>query len=255
MESSGGSMTCDNCGSELRENASFCTSCGKTVSEDTSQSTQPEQKPDLVFGMKRKNIVWLVSGIAGFAVILALVIVDPGGESQPATAGGGAPTPAPRVIPTPTLPPPTVRPYNLFQERLAAGAQCRELFDIRNSPLEQSDAVSLMDSQLKSVGCSSGRAFAFRKDLPTPTPTPPTATPVRGNAFFGDGTFRVGVDIQTGTYRAQNGSGFCYWERVSGFGGTFGEIIANGTPQGPAIVTIQRGDAGFTSQGCGTWTK
>lgn len=72
------------------------------------------------------------------------------------------------------------------------------------------------------------------------------------SASFGNGTWRVGEDIDPGTYRTDGGSG-CYWERLSGFSGEFGDIISNDFLSGPSTVTIQEGDAGFASQGCGTW--
>jgi len=71
---------------------------------------------------------------------------------------------------------------------------------------------------------------------------------------FGDGTYRVGADIPAATYRAPSVSGGCYWERLSGFSGQFGDIIANEFTDAPDIVTISPTDAGFSSQGCGTWT-
>ena len=67
----------------------------------------------------------------------------------------------------------------------------------------------------------------------------------------GDGTHLVGQDIQAGTYRSE-GTSFCYWVRLSGFGGELGDIIANGT-DGPEIVTVAASDAGFETQGCGRW--
>jgi sugar-specific transcriptional regulator TrmB len=72
---------------------------------------------------------------------------------------------------------------------------------------------------------------------------------------FGDGTYQVGTDIQPGTYRTREGSPGCYYERLSGFSGEMNEILANGVTDAPAIVTIKPTDAGFQSQGCGTWTK
>ncbi|MGC0142114.1 hypothetical protein [Pseudactinotalea sp. Z1732] len=69
---------------------------------------------------------------------------------------------------------------------------------------------------------------------------------------FGNGTWRVGEDIEPGTYRTDGGSG-CYWERLSGFSGEFSDIISNDFTSGPSTVTIQGSDAGFSSQGCGTW--
>lgn len=91
---------------------------------------------------------------------------------------------------------------------------------------------------------------------PSPTATAlPTQPPSPGPAAsFGDGTFIVGVDIAPGTYRAPNTSAGCYWERLSGFGGEFGDIIANGFTDDPEVVTIAATDAGFSSDDCGLWT-
>jgi hypothetical protein len=73
-------------------------------------------------------------------------------------------------------------------------------------------------------------------------------------ARFGDGTFIIGQDIQPGTYRASSPSRACYYARLSGFGGSLDEILANDNTDSPAIVTIQATDRGFKSVGCGAWT-
>lgn len=71
---------------------------------------------------------------------------------------------------------------------------------------------------------------------------------------FGPGTFIVGTDIAPGTYRGRGGS--CYWARLRSFGGTLNSVIANGNGTGGSvIVTINRGDKGFESSRCGTWTR
>jgi hypothetical protein len=51
------------------------------------------------------------------------------------------------------------------------------------------------------------------------------------------------------------GGDFCYWERVSGLGGSEAEQIANSAGKGSRVVTIASTDAGFTSTGCGTWSS
>jgi hypothetical protein len=71
---------------------------------------------------------------------------------------------------------------------------------------------------------------------------------------FGAGTYLVGVDIAPGTYAAKAGSS-CYWERLRSFTGDLNSIIANANPRGRTIVTISRSDKGFSSGGCGTWTR
>jgi hypothetical protein len=71
---------------------------------------------------------------------------------------------------------------------------------------------------------------------------------------FADGIFIIGTDVQAGTYRSTGGSG-CYYARLSGFGGTLSEVLANENTSASAIVTIAPTDKGFQSSRCGTWTK
>lgn len=81
-----------------------------------------------------------------------------------------------------------------------------------------------------------------------------TATITVEPVSFGNGTWAVGTDIPPGTYRSINiPSASCYWERLSGFGGTSAEIIANDIDGGVRLVTIAASDVGFRSNRCGTW--
>lgn len=73
------------------------------------------------------------------------------------------------------------------------------------------------------------------------------------NTIPGDGTFIVGEDIQPGTYETE-GSEYCYWERLSGTSGAMDDVIANGVPTGPAIITISPSDEAFLTEGCSEWT-
>lgn len=68
-----------------------------------------------------------------------------------------------------------------------------------------------------------------------------------------DGTWIVGTEVQPGTYRNSGIGSGCYWERLSGFSGTSEDRIANGFSDDQQIVTIDPSDAGFLSDGCGTW--
>ncbi len=72
---------------------------------------------------------------------------------------------------------------------------------------------------------------------------------------FGDGTYSVGNgsgQVPAGTYRSTGGSG-CYWARLSDLTGSFSSVIANNFLSGPDVVTVLSSDAGFESDGCGTW--
>jgi Bacterial Ig-like domain (group 2) len=75
-------------------------------------------------------------------------------------------------------------------------------------------------------------------------------------ATFGNGTRRVGIEIPAGLFRSRNSpTTSCYWARLSGFGGTSAEIIANDIGSGPRLVSIASTDRGFESSGCATWTQ
>jgi hypothetical protein len=69
-----------------------------------------------------------------------------------------------------------------------------------------------------------------------------------------DGVWSVGDEMQAGTWSATFTTS-CYWARLSGFGGTLEEILANDNETSSAIVQIQPGDIGFLASRCGVWTK
>lgn len=75
---------------------------------------------------------------------------------------------------------------------------------------------------------------------------------------FGAGTYLVNKDIASGRYYGDPGDG-CYWERLSGLGGTLGEIITNdfvGYDAEQYIVDIRGSDLAFkTDADCGTWNN
>lgn len=71
---------------------------------------------------------------------------------------------------------------------------------------------------------------------------------------FTDGTYIIGTDIKAGTYK-NDGTDSCYYARLSGFSGSFDDLIANENTDDAAIVTIAATDKGFRSNRCGTWTK
>lgn len=90
--------------------------------------------------------------------------------------------------------------------------------------------------------------------VPSPTVIVQEPEPSAPGSTFDDGTQVVGTDITAGTYRTDGGDS-CYWERLSGFSGTFDDIIANDNPTGQAVVTISASDAAFSAARCGTWTR
>ena len=90
------------------------------------------------------------------------------------------------------------------------------------------------------------------------TAAPPTPPPTTERTSFGAGTWLVGSDIEPGRYFTNPRDG-CYWERLSGLGGTSADRIANefiGFDSPQEIVDIAPSDRAFnTDEDCGTWDQ
>lgn len=77
---------------------------------------------------------------------------------------------------------------------------------------------------------------------------------------YGPGVWRVGDEIAPGTYVTTASDGaldHCYWARLSGFSGTFDDIITNDLiePGSRGRVEISSSDTGITFTGACTWTR
>lgn len=89
-----------------------------------------------------------------------------------------------------------------------------------------------------------------------------TTAPAGPLTTIPDGTHEVGTgagQVAPGTYKSTVPANAitCYWERLSGFGGSFNEIITNGSgkPGQSVRVTINKADKGFHTEQCGEWVK
>ena len=89
------------------------------------------------------------------------------------------------------------------------------------------------------------------KPAPAKTVTAPPVGPV--SVMTEDGIYLVGTDIKPGQYKSGPGDG-CYWARLSGTSGDFGDIITNHNG-GNSVVTIRKTDKAFETSGCGEWKK
>jgi len=85
-----------------------------------------------------------------------------------------------------------------------------------------------------------------------PSCAPSAAVP--GAPVYGNGSYVVNQNFAPGLYFSESG-GPCYWERLSGLGGTIGEVITNDLSSGQHIVQILPTDAGFVSALCANWTQ
>lgn len=80
-----------------------------------------------------------------------------------------------------------------------------------------------------------------------------TLLKIQAGTIPGDGTFRVGPDVQPGTYTSQGNATGCYWARLGS--ANTSDIIDNNNVVGQGLVTILLGDAVFETHGCADWTK
>lgn len=112
-------------------------------------------------------------------------------------------------------------------------------------------AINRANEIANNTNQNSSSTTSSTKNSQTPTPT----APVDPNPHFGEGIYKVGTDIQAGTYRTRTASSGCYWERLAGFTGELSDIISNEGTDNPAIVTILPTDVGFSTHNCSTWTQ
>ena len=118
-----------------------------------------------------------------------------------------------------------------------------------NQPDETADASqsAAPTSDATSLPTDTSGATATEEATQAPTPEP-TKRSQRSSLAI-----RSSARMFRPARIAREPSSFCYWERLSGFGGP-DEIIANGNGEGYFTVTIAPTDAGFGSEDCGTWT-
>lgn len=90
------------------------------------------------------------------------------------------------------------------------------------------------------------QVIATHTVVQTVTYTPPV------KVAFSDGTFRVGSEIQPGTYHTEGGD--CYYERRRQ-GDGIDAIIANDNITGPTTIDIRSSDYAFKSSGGCAWSR
>lgn len=226
------------------------------------QAPVPRQQP----AKKRRPWLWIVGALAVLLVIGMFNAVA-GSGSAPASAPPGQaassaqPTraSAPTSTPAPTfahfgdgtfivgrdIQPGTYRTRqgsaSCYYARLKGfGGTVDEIIANDNTDDTAIVTIAASDKGFQSTGCGT-----WTKDLSRITSSKTT---------FGDGMYLVGTDIAPGMYKSSGQTG-CYYARLSGFGGTIDDILANNNTDSSAILTISASDKGFQSTRCGTWTK
>lgn len=130
----------------------------------------------------------------------------------------------------------------------------------KNTEIEEQNATSTPQVEEKiniknPVAIISAEPTKDVAQKPIPPDPAPVAAPAPENRQFKDGAYIVGSEIEPGTYRTRKASSGCYFARLKGFSGSVGDIIANESISGPAVITILATDKGFESRNCGTWSR
>lgn len=222
---------------------------------------------------KLSRRAWIIVGVV-VLILIIIIAVNSGTKgtantttantstqpaAQPTTAH--VPTAPPTKVPTPTptfanfadgsyqvgkdIQPGTYRTRTgspgCYYERLKGfGGTVDDIIANSNTDYPAIVTIAPSDKGFNSQGCGT-----WTKDLSQITTSKTT---------FDDGIYIIGTDITPGTYKNTGASG-CYYARLSGFGGTIDNIIANNNVDTATFVTIAPSDKGFELNGCGTWTK
>lgn len=135
----------------------------------------------------------------------------------------------------------SIDPFGCYWERLSGlGGTLDEIIANENADSHAIVEIAENDEAFSSTGCGEWYELEGLEELMAEIPP---------------GTWAVGSHVAPGRYRTEASSG-CYWERIAGFSGELGDIIANdNVGAGSAIVDILDGDVGFSSTGCGTWSS
>ena len=111
------------------------------------------------------------------------------------------------------------------------------------------------------AGCGGSKPVAATTltstvDVTKTVTAPPTAVAPK-TVMETDGMYRVGIDIEPGTYRtagkSAEGATECYWARLSSLNEV--DILASNITTGPQMVLIEAGDRAFLTHSCQTWVK
>ena len=130
---------------------------------------------------------------------------------------------------------------------------------LRNNWSKQNDTISDLKSKVGAAERREESLTAAEAELTTRSTALDTREGaikgaedvIAANTFAGDGTFRVGTDIQPGTYSSDGGAN-CYWARLNANGE---DIIDNNISAGPAVITVQASDGLIKTSRCAPFTK
>jgi hypothetical protein len=182
------------------------------------------------------------------ALVTSIGVVNPLGTSQSISVNFRTANGTVSQSSLPSVPPNGHMAFSLPQQFPAIAGQSGL------AEFYSTGGLSLLALRFNPTGAFTTAPVYFESGSPVISSAPPVIPP--STLTFGAGKHLIGKDIPPGRYYATPAAG-CYWERLSGLGGSLGEIIANdfvSTDLAQAIVDIGASDLAFsTDADCGTW--
>ena len=196
--------------------------------------------------MRREWTIWLA--FIALVVVAMVFVVRRDHDSSKLSAGTSVPTTVRRPLTTVTtrpLPPttPPATPTSSPPTTVAATV----------APTTTRPRAATPTASPGTVATTQPPATAPPPTAPLPTAPPPTDPPLK--PAFGDGFYRINIDLPPGTYRSEGGSS-CTWDRLSTqtYPPSPADVIASGYSIGsPITVVIAATDGAFQTSGCQVW--
>lgn len=257
-------MFCKYCGKEIGDNDAFCSGCGKSTSEPEIKEpiadpieAVPSPAQDTAKKKKKRRgpmgcLIWTVV-VFLCAIFIAIIF---GGEeipeeaTPPASAQAGPATEA-TTEPT-TVPEITVYKSGMYKvgseiepgeylithtkgnsAYMQVNSDSTGSFDsiVANENIATFHYISVIDGQYLTVKHGT---FVKAEDAEIPKPD--------SDGNYGEGMYRVGIDIPAGEYKVTPRPGDdIYYEVNSDSTGDFLSIVANGHTSDPTYITVEDG--------------
>ncbi len=192
--------------------------------------------------MRREWTIWLAFTAVVLAAVVFVVTRDDDSDSSKLSAGTSVPTTVSVPSTVTTRPPPSTTPTTPTSSTSAVPATAPPTTPRQTTPGTSADTVP-------------ATVVVTQPPLTAPPATAPPVTEPALKPAFGEGFYRINVDLPPGVYRSEGGF-YCTWDRFSSatYPPTAADRIASGYSTGdPITVVIAPSDGAFRTSGCELW--
>jgi len=205
--------------------------------------------------------ITLAAGRALLDAYQRSLVPKPAPMPIPQAAPAPSPIPPPTVVTATTLPPgPPLTTFGEIEARVGLGGGQIPPGLYTSSGTNCFWARFDADDRPLGNGRVEGRGFALVRSTDAtfvtvgPCVWRPAASTAESNPSAGDGMYRVGIEMQAGTWISSGGSN-CLWIMVSSLDGADASVISAGLPRSQFMITLDSTVAAFQTYGCGVWVR